>query len=292
MKKGQGVQFNWIFVVVAGAIILALFLYFGLNYKQIQIAKENAEIARGVDKIVEGMVGTEQYNNITFIEVLNLKFFCNRFTVNNDYTQNFGIKTVFAPEEINSKELFVWIKEVKLPFRVDNVVYITDFEEEYYFDSDPLNLVDNVPDRIRNNFKFGGSFEDEDVFVFFNRPTGVVLNKLNGKKILVFDINTNIVSFYNEREESYFFDDSMIYGAIFSSNFRNYNCSFSKFLDKYKVIKDIYKYKADYLNRNTNCDYTNIRDLLSRSINFNNLYLTELDLANDDLMSRGCEVVF
>ena len=31
-KRGQGMQFNWIFVVVAGAIILAMFTGFAVKY--------------------------------------------------------------------------------------------------------------------------------------------------------------------------------------------------------------------------------------------------------------------
>ena len=48
-KRGQGIQFNWIFVVIAGVIFLAFFAFFGARYYDLEQSKENAKFLRELD---------------------------------------------------------------------------------------------------------------------------------------------------------------------------------------------------------------------------------------------------
>jgi len=42
-KRGQGVQFNWIFVIVAGAIILGFFVMFIFKFVELQEKRQDVQ---------------------------------------------------------------------------------------------------------------------------------------------------------------------------------------------------------------------------------------------------------
>src|SRR3989338_7107885 len=45
-KKGEGEQFNWIFVIVAGAIILGFFIMFTFKYIELQEKRQDVDTVR------------------------------------------------------------------------------------------------------------------------------------------------------------------------------------------------------------------------------------------------------
>ena len=85
-KRGQGMQFNWIFVVVAGAIILAMFTGFAVKYVDLRESINDAEIGRGLDQIFLSAKSTAQYKTFDIGREFDINFFCdesvNEFIIN------------------------------------------------------------------------------------------------------------------------------------------------------------------------------------------------------------------
>ncbi len=285
MKKRGQIQFNLIFVLVTGAIILAFFAGFIVKYKSLQDHKLDAEVARGIDQIIGGVRGTTLYKNFTTEIPFDLVFSCGKFRIN-EFEQDIT-GTVFASKNIKTDNVFTWTKEWKYPFRIDDVVYFIDGNRKYFLESDPLNLLEEIPGPIKDNFVTSG---DADVYVVFS------LNSLNyfqqkGTVVYIEPAESGEVRFYenNQVYTKRHLGKEFVYGAIFSADAENYECAYTSLVNKYKNVKKIYGQKAISLAvSNSNCDYSNIANYLSVD-NFNN---NEILFENNKLSRMGCEVVF
>ncbi len=303
-KKGQGMQFNWIFVVVSGAIILVFFAGFGIKYIELEKSKENAQIARSIDNIINGLKGQEQYKTIDISNSFNFEFRCDSFNINNDYQQKLNSKIIFASSNIRVNKLYAWTKEFKKAYKVDNLVYLIDANRQYFLikdgNEDYVNeLFIEIPSEFSNirkismqeleNLELKGKNNE---FVFFKEPSEDDLNAINAKgTIIVIDTFRGLARF---GQESYkIIDTPLVFGAIFSGSLESYKCSYDSLKEKFSTINNIYIKKAGYLQgccSVNNCDYTNARqELLSLNIESNS---DNLKLVNDELYNSGCKVIF
>nr|MBA4404743.1 hypothetical protein [Nanoarchaeum sp.] len=219
MKKGE-IQFNLIFVIIAGVMILVFFLFFTTKYIDLKEKQEAAKIAGEIDNLVLGLKSSTQYKELN-VPSFNLNVGCDNITINDKYTRE--LDYVFFATNGNSKKLTFWVKEVEKGFRIDNVVFVIDNSKRYY--SDNVNF---FPEFVTN-----GTSDNYDVGVFFDYCPN------NNKKIVcVADNKIN--------GEYYVFDEALIYGAAFGE-IDNFKCSYSKLVDKWISLYDIYISKNNAL---------------------------------------------
>ncbi|MBS3172221.1 hypothetical protein J4438_01400 [Candidatus Woesearchaeota archaeon] len=268
MKKAE-VQFNLIFVIVAGVMILAFFLFFTTKYIDLKEKQEAAKISGQIDNLLLGLKFNTQYKELD-VPNFNLNVNCGNITINNRFTKD--LDYVFFATNGTSKKLTFWVKEVEKGFRIDNVVFIIDNTKKYYSDREFF------PDFVNVN-------EDYDVGVFFNSCPN------NNKKVICVDgnnINYNGESFYS-------FDDALIYGAAFG-NFDNFKCSYEKLVDKLIILYDIYLKKNEGFN-----DGQEIRSQISTLLSENKNKIvngnydvdnSQLDLLNTKLSNYELEVLY
>lgn len=140
-KKGQiQLTFNWIYIVIAGALILLFFI--GIVVRQAKVSEErlSQDIVRIMDSILMGAGVSEKTKN--FIDTSGLA----------DYTLYFGcsegvsefgimgkparsqnvIDPIFAPKEIQSHQVIVWSLPYHLPFKVVDFLIVTSYNTRYY----------------------------------------------------------------------------------------------------------------------------------------------------------------
>ena len=265
-KRGQAYQLNWVFVVFAGVIILSFFIFFGIRYAGMKAHQENAEIASAINDLIYGLSSTTQYNSIEMPWEFTLRrTSCDKFKINEDFEKSFGDKIIFWPEEIKSKELLVWAKEFKKPFFVANLIYLIDPTKEYYIVG---NTHIDIPfDNVHQVLTYNG----EGVIIY-----------VQGDSIRFEDEN-QIVNI----------GDEIVLAALFSETSHNYNCAFTKLMEKHETVKKVYYQKTFDLQR-TGCDYSLIKQILTRNVVENTMetFSSNLDQANHDLWQQGCEVVF
>ena len=118
-------QFNWIFVVIAGAIILSIFAGFAVKYMDLRESRNDAEIARGLDQIFLSSKSTAQYKTFDIGRSFDINFLCDQFVINKNHRQEYDY-VIFGDDAENARELIIWSREFKHPFRVDNIVYVFD----------------------------------------------------------------------------------------------------------------------------------------------------------------------
>ena len=254
MKKAQGIQFNWIFIIVTGAIILAFFSLFLVRYTDLQQKKANAEIGVAIDDTLNALKSDDIYLPLELTN-LNIEFSCDDFIINNDFIQDMGDKIVFSEAKLNGKEISTWVKSWNFPFRVDNFIYLADPKTTYYLvygsNKEEVEFIKNeIPDifniEVISLSEVNQVKKTNSKFIFFTQPN-------LDKDFVRINLENNEVEF--EDGSSFFFEDAMLYGAIFSSNLENYNCGFEKAVTKLDIISNIYAKKASTLQE---CNYNSI----------------------------------
>ncbi len=148
-KKAQlTLTFNWIYVLVAGAIILLFFASIVVQQKASADEKLSSDITQILESILTGAGVSEQTKNI--IPTPALKDFTLTFTCEldkgagfKDIFSGYGVKDssstietpvlpLFAPAEILSTELVTWSLPYDLPFKIMDLLFLSSGSTQYY----------------------------------------------------------------------------------------------------------------------------------------------------------------
>ena len=94
MKRGQSEQFNWVFVLVAGAIILGFFVMFVFKYQDLQQKKLSVNVGKILDENIKLLETTELYLDDKEFDLglrVKIDFYCqdqeNFFEINDYFEQ-------------------------------------------------------------------------------------------------------------------------------------------------------------------------------------------------------------
>jgi len=135
-KKGFEMQFHWIFILIAGAIILAFF--FSLVQKQRDLSQEKLSItlATDMEAVFSGAIESKGTAQPLVIPRTGIAFSCSKACECNFYigekATEFRDKIIFAPGLISDQDAIAWAQEFKMPFRVTNFLYLTNPNIKYY----------------------------------------------------------------------------------------------------------------------------------------------------------------
>jgi len=140
-KKKRGaiqIQINWVFALIAGALILLVILGF---LRRASAGKEiaiDAEVSLKIDTILaaaQSVRGTENMVNIPG----DLTFDCNGYRYGK-VQGGYGSNLIFAPSTISSPRMITYSQELSLPYRTANLLYLTSHRVRYIFKASPDNL--------------------------------------------------------------------------------------------------------------------------------------------------------
>jgi hypothetical protein len=203
-KRGQiTVQFNWIFVLVVGAIILLFFVGIINTQRELSQKKIAAVVLNDLEAIATGAEVSKGTAQLIDIPNLDIEFDCTddclcQYIIH-DLPNQFKDKIIFAPNLVHGRKMVAWTKDWSMPFRVTNYLYLTSPEVRYIFlknagsepDADeiwgdlPPNrmLIDGEMETIFNKGASTLFWDNSDVdtitdlnnykvkFVFFNHPS-------------------------------------------------------------------------------------------------------------------------
>ena len=167
-KAAIEVSFNWIFVLIAGAVILLFFI----SMINTQRDKSNTNIALTVKtelkSIFTGAILSDSRQLNVDIPKTTIKFSCDFSTCDDFESSNnptcysqyeigeTGIneqtlsEIIFAPSEVSGKKLLTWTLAWNVPFYVTNFLFITGSNVKYYFvnEGNSLDLFNKLPDTL------------------------------------------------------------------------------------------------------------------------------------------------
>lgn len=286
-KRGQGAQFNWIFVIVSGAIILGFFVMFTFKYIELQERRQDVAAVRflggGVldisSKLQVGSggaaVSANEGEGLRFGFVTNLGYKCvgndSLILINGGDTAWYKLQDeiVFMDSEMRVNALNLWILPWNFPFHVSNFIYLGDPDTTFYLvkggssqnfvDDLEISSVFNVQRVTKNQLQV----EDNSKVVYFTQPHGKLeivsmARDLDNVNFVHISLARNEARFFDLREKDwsdpvkfYVTEDSneQLLGAIFSSDANNFECNVNKSIERVRVTSKVYSERAKLLSR-------------------------------------------
>jgi len=272
MKLKRGVislQFNWIFVLVAGTIILVLIT--GIMIKQSNLSKVslNILILNNLDNIFSSLESNEGLVYEVKIPESKLEFACNSYSIEGISKQLDGV-VIFSPSILEGKIIISTTIDWKIPFKATNFVYLSNPDRRYIFvsgDEFARSIYDLIPNEIEkdiysNQNQIVGKndvnvriifFEDyiENInipFAFNSGRESITALKVSGDKdkgsIDFFDVQDNI---FVLKGTSYYARNEGLLGAVFSDDVSKYECVMVNAFKKLELVSQVYESKAKNL---------------------------------------------
>ncbi|MBI4980008.1 hypothetical protein HZC30_00455 [Candidatus Woesearchaeota archaeon] len=141
-KRAQlEVTFNWVYVLIAGAVILLFFA--GIVVKQKAASEDNlSRMAMNImDKIFAGARAAEKTKD--FVDISGLADYTFYFDCDNEVS-TYGLKgyanpkedevhAIFAPLELQGTRMILWSLPYKLPYKTMDFLFITTDKTKYFF---------------------------------------------------------------------------------------------------------------------------------------------------------------
>ena len=268
MRKAQlSVQFNWIFVTIAGAIILLFFV--GLVFKQKEVSDTNliASVSEEFKAILTGAGLSTGTTNVIQIPKIEIKFACEDgdawFGVDWERT---GIRTplpfevIFAPDIVKGREIITWALDISAPFKILNLLHVTSPEIRYIFVGNN-KFADEVFSKVPKEILKERMISADDM-------DGVIDKKHDKVKFIFFstapeyislpsffkDVDVSAVQIFSERivfykkqglsliaeGDVFYLDERLVYGAIFSEDLDYFKCNLQKMYKRLSFVVDIY----------------------------------------------------
>ncbi len=287
-KRGAiEIQFNWIFILIIGVIILGFFISIINKQKTIAEDQISASIKINLGAVLTGSrasAATASRINIPNIDII---YDCDGYIVGK--ANAIRAKTSFSPELIKGPVIMSWTHEWSMPFRVTNFLYITSPFVRYVFvniGSVAEEVYDIMPNRtIIDHGEVKAFFTKELVesadilnlkdqnhykvrFVFFGGtdPASYPLPKLGGvkrKDYTAVRINANSLQdiqgtgelvFYEkkgdrfeETAKSVFIGEASAIGSIFTDDPETYECNMQMAFNMLQIVNTIYWDRANML---------------------------------------------
>lgn len=166
-KKGQmEVTFNWVYILIAGAVILLFFAGLVARQKVVSEERLSGEIVEVMGSILTGAGVSEKTKN--FIDASGLVDYTLYFQCL-DGVSEFGIKDrparmqnsidpIFAPSEIQSSRIVTWSLPYTMPFKVMDFLLIIPSNVKYYITGNNAEFVNeflNSTEGIERSFISG-----------------------------------------------------------------------------------------------------------------------------------------
>jgi hypothetical protein len=291
-KKGVGIQFNWIFVLIAGAIFFSFFFSIINN----QISSSERESSRLSSANFEAWIKSSFSSQIAdqsldFSD--EISFSCedgiSSWTFDGSIVREYDSLILFSPSDLAGNQLFSKSLFVNVPFRASKILLLTDDNSKYIF-LDEDNYLDEIYDLMPNEANVFNLSKDDIVSVVeenFNRYVFVlVYNSQNrGLKNELFNIglknvfvllvdnrgnsipygSVRIYSSQSDFEEVFFYDKEQLTGIIVSHDKNLIDCQSEKILFSIKTVSSLqlkrteeYENKVSYSCQNKYGDFQNI----------------------------------
>jgi hypothetical protein len=279
-------QFNWIFILVAGAIILIFFTAIVIKQKSSSDIRISESVMTDLESIFTGgslSAGTSQLIETPNIEI---NFDCTGYDIKGVKKQTGGL-ILFAPSTVKGRNILTWNLDFNMPYKVTGFLYITSPEMRYIFvkydglkaarmnSTLPKNMnlefvdsTDTIKDK--NNYKVR-LIAESDIFNGEACPPSIADM---GDDLTALAITGNTLKFYNCGNDGSFkltgtgttaLADVVgaelkpsLYGAIFTDDIDIYNCMTGKAFERAYFVSKVYEKRFIelddyYKNKNSQC---------------------------------------
>ncbi len=277
MKKAFELEFHWIFIMIAGALILVFF--FTLAQKLRTVSEENRilDVSRELDHVFSAAISAKRVSQQVSLPKGGISFECSQvcdcyFRLGSK-TTSFKDSMIFAPNKLVSNTAQVWAFDWKLPYRITNFLFISEPSLQYVFVADPQQphsralqqkLAQDIPQTIHATFVTPHELPQQPLgqtrIVYLGIPppatpllglpdsfrttqvSGLFINAEQRKLVFYTQRNQELIS-----TEATYAGDAAVYAAIFTTDPQVYSCGMTRALAKAAHITEVYAARAQAL---------------------------------------------
>ena len=240
-KKGVvETQFNWVFTLIIGAVVLLLFTGIAARQKNISDTSTEISIIKTLDTIFSGLETSHDTIKEINVPKTKIEFGCNTYTIGKVSRE---LKmTIFTPSIIEGNNFISMTLGWKLPYKVTNIIYLASPKTRYVFvgRSDFAKKVfEMIPDGVKNdgytNIEVIQDENDDIVrLIFFDQEPKLPENLRNvGSVVTALRVNGNedsgTLEFFESVDDTFesegksnYIKEETLFGAIFSDDIENY----------------------------------------------------------------------
>jgi hypothetical protein len=256
-RKGQlHVPFQWVFVLIGGAVILAFLLGFAIKYRDLQENKGDVELLTSLDVALTKLQSSYFPTKTEITVSSDFQTGCDDASVKIKVGgKEYATENLIFSSGLMKGKISVWYVPYKMPFKIANFYYLLPKSRKIYILSDAYGdtLADEVYEELKENFEGVVRVEAESEAVdgrvaYFARSAPRSIKE--GWVVIVPGENKYegeiVESKGGKNEKSRYIGIQMVYGAIFSEN---YNCLASKVMERTKIISEVYANKAKIIQK-------------------------------------------
>lgn len=278
-KKAQmEFTFHWIYIAIAGAIILLFFTGIVVRQSRVSEEKLSSEVTRIMESILTGAGVSEKTKNIIDASGLVryiLYFDCDAGVsefgiVGKPSRSQNAIDPIFAPKELWGTKIITWSLPYQFPFKVTDFLFVSSSNIQYYIVGDDpvfINEFLNATEAFNRRFVLelneidaSGNIQVRIIDVGgMHVPAVGIPNSLRSFK----DKDVTAVVFGSARREADFYvkddtswkklnsepvrivslggeRDAAKYAAIFSGDDKTYRCNMGKAFRRLELVTEAY----------------------------------------------------
>ena len=264
-KKAFEIQFNWIFVLVAGAAILIFFTVILVKQRNASELSSRAVVVKSIESIITGASISKDTTNTIDIPNSEIEVSCNKFSLGG-VSKQYQSLILFAPGLINGKSIVTQTTGFSAPYKATNLLYITSPNVRYIIIGNneisreinrslPSSLKKEVyitaPAAFQNKKNYKARFiifdstdlSSIDISAFDKmQDSDVTALKVAG------DAETGTVEFYEKRKDSWgaakgasaYIRKASLLGAVYSDTSDAYECSMKNAFLRLNLVNKVY----------------------------------------------------
>ncbi|MBN1792689.1 hypothetical protein JW826_03325 [Candidatus Woesearchaeota archaeon] len=278
-RRGFELQFNWLFVLIAGAIFLMFFFSIIRNQSDSSTEERASETQSDVDFLFRASLGSRSSDKLVPLGG-SVEFMCedgvSQYIVDGSrVSSQYNYLAVFSPSLLDGKELFVKTDFFRAPFHVMPFLFVTNKDTQYVFIGESpflKSIYSSMPENATKRFlppaegvsQFKDGSFDKVIFVtdekgYEDSFAGVKLSKFSNDRLkevslVVIAPLGGIANYYGAAtfyrhsdsafqrvDESFFFTPELALGAAYSGDLAIYSCQLDKALKRMGLIASIHE---------------------------------------------------
>jgi hypothetical protein len=269
-KKGVIViQFSWIYTIIVGSLILALFI--GVVVRQTKTSETAAtgQVQRTLQSILAGASTKAKRFDIIDLPRVDIEY--DRFGYRIGELAPFDPGVSFSPSiiKVRGEQLISWTLDWNVPYRIINFLYLTSTQARYIVVGDPIlisELEEIFPEEIniefnpmsvidKNNYLVKFVFIDTEPTEYQTAINAITKGEASVLKVTPIsdDDSYGELTFYDstlrETGSSYYLGIPSLIAAIFTDDPEPYDVNMAKAYKKLELITDIFLGKMNKLDQ-------------------------------------------
>jgi hypothetical protein len=264
IKKKAEFNFEWLFALIAGGMILMLAVYGAVRFSGVFKTQSDSELAKKIAIIVdpmqagfaEGKSSIIEFNQETRINnrCENEEYGSNRISVSTKSGDKWGengaetiVKNKYLfTSQVSGKKFVVFSKPFLLGFKISDLLFVT--SEKFCLINPPKEIESEIESFRIDNFKLNkDNCEDSRIRVCFDKSSGSSNCNITIYGTCTSCENEYDLGFVEKAGQRFYYVGDLLYGAIVS-DYSTYNCNVKRLFYRASTIAQIYKEKGELMS--------------------------------------------